>query len=494
MERHNAVNKFLDQPALKMFVNGNWTSSSAGELLLTLDPGSGETLAQFQAGAAEDVNNAVLAAETAFHKSPWAAMSAADRAVYLHRLADLVDRDINILAQLESLDAGKPLLASISGDIPMFSTTIRYFADLAAHENLREPIAVSGFEAYSLHVPYGPCAFIIPWNFPFLLLGWGIAPALAAGNTVVVKPAEDTPLTTLYVCKLVEEAGFPDGVINVITGTGSVTGAALAANPRIKRMSFTGSPEVGRLIGETCGRNLVPVKLELGGKGAAVVFGDVDPEEVGKALAQAVSLNAGQVCCTATRWIVHEKVYDDLLECARHYLNSLKIGHELDEETEMGPVVSQKQKARVLDYLMRGKEMGADVLLQGGAHAIDDFPEGYFIKPCLLGGTADNICAIEEIFGPVAFLQKFSNEDEAVRLSNISNYGLANSVWSTDADRATRVAEKLVAGNSWINGHNLFAMGIPYGGCNLSGLGGGVNSPETFYDYLRSQSIVKSNS
>jgi acyl-CoA reductase-like NAD-dependent aldehyde dehydrogenase len=485
------VSKFLANQPLNMFIGGYWMAAASGDTFETRDPGDGKVIASVAAGDKRDVDQAVEAARTAFRKSGWATMPSNDRAVYLHRLADLVDKHREILAQIESLDVGKPFSRAREADIPNVSRTLRYYADLSVHTRRREPIAVSGFEARSVRFPYGVCAFVFPWNFPLLLVGWGIAPALAAGNTVVIKPAEDTPLSTLYFCRLVKEVGIPDGVVNVVTGYGETAGAALAEHPRIQRMSFTGSPEVGRTIAESCGRNLVPVKLELGGKGAAVLFDDIDVQATAKSLASAITLNTGQVCCTATRWVVHEKIMDKLVSSATEELNKVKIGHGSDPDTEMGPVVSEKQRERVLGYLQRGENEGAKVLLRGGAAAVKGHEGGYYVKPALLGGSPDNVCARDEIFGPVAYVIGFRDEDEAVELVNRSPYGLANSVWSHDLDRANRVAENLVAGNSWINGHNLFAHGIPYGGCNLSGLGGGVNSPETLLDYLRPQSIVR---
>ena len=256
-------------------------------------------------------------------------------------------------------------------------------------------------------------------------------------------------------------------------------------------MSFTGSPEVGRLIAESCGRNLVPVKLELGGKGAAVLFSDIDVDAAAQALAGAITLNAGQVCCTATRWIVHESIRERFVGAAKTALTSTKIGHGLNAESQMGPVISEKQRSRVLGYLERGEREGAEVLLRGGAAEVAGCSGGYYVRPALLGGARDNICAQDEIFGPTAYVMGFTDEDDAVDLVNRSSYGLANSVWSADLGRANRVAEAMVAGNSWINAHNIFAHGIPYGGCNLSGMGGGVLGPETLTDYLRPQSIVR---
>jgi acyl-CoA reductase-like NAD-dependent aldehyde dehydrogenase len=484
------VSDFLASGPMKLFIGGQWVDAGRRGTLETRDPGTGKVLAEVAAAGQEDVNRAVEAAQQAFKKSGWPAMPANDRAVVLHRLADLIDKHRDILAEIESLDVGKPIVQA-AGDVLFAAQTFRYYADLSVNTRRREPIAVSGHEAYTLRVPYGACAFIFPWNFPFLLLSWGISAALAAGNSVVVKPAEDTPLSTIYFCRLAQQAGVPDGVINVLPGYGEPAGAALAAHPGIRRMSFTGSPEVGRSVAAACGANLVPVKLELGGKGAAVLFDDVDVDQTASALVSAVTFNTGQVCCTATRWLVHESIWDQLVERAKTRLEQLNIGYSLSPGTEMGPVVSPKQKDRVLGYLQRGAAEGASALLRGGEAEIPGFSGGFYVKPALLTGSPDNVCAREEIFGPVAYLMPFKTEDEAVDLVNRSFYGLANSVWSKNLDRAHRVAEAMIAGNSWINAHNVFKHGIPYAGANLSGLGGGVLGPETLHDYLRPQSVVQ---
>jgi aldehyde dehydrogenase (NAD+) len=485
------VNQFLAADPVKMYIGGRWTGAASGKTFETRDPGTGRVLARVAAGDAVDVDAAVSAAHEAFRRSGWATMPANDRAVILHRLADLIDKRKDVLVQLESLDVGKPRTQAAAFDIPHTANTFRYYADLSVHTRRSEPIAVSGFDAHTIRVPYGVCGFIFPWNFPFLLVGWGVGPALAAGNSVVIKPAEDTPLSTLYFAKLAEEAGVPAGVVNVVTGLGETAGAALGAHPGLQRMSFTGSPEVGRLVAEACGRNLVPCKLELGGKGAAVVFDDVDVPAVAAALAGAVTLNAGQVCCTATRWLVHESIQGEFVRAATAAMAAMQIGYGASVETALGPVVSEKQRARVLGFLDQGVKTGATVLLEGGRADVKGYEQGYYVKPALLGGDPGNVCAREEIFGPVAYVMTFRDEDKAVDLVNSSSYGLANSVWSTNLDRATRVAEHLVAGNSWINAHNLFAHGMPYGGCNLSGCGGGVLGPETLSDYLRNQTVAR---
>jgi aldehyde dehydrogenase (NAD+) len=485
------VTGFLASQPLPLFIGGKWGPAGSGRTFETRDPGTGEVLATVASAEGEDVNTAVEAARRAYRQGEWSTMAANDRAVILHRLADLVDKHRDSLAQIESLDVGKPLSQATGNDVPNVAQTLRYYADLSVAARRREPIAVSGHEAYTAWSPYGVCAFIIPWNFPLLLLGWGIAPALAAGNTVVIKPAEDTPLSTLYFCRLVRQAGIPDGVVNAIPGYGHTAGAALASHPGINRLSFTGSPEIGRQVAASCGANLVPVKLELGGKGAAVLFEDTDVERTADALAAAITLNCGQVCCTATRWLVQDSIWDRFVQSATARLERVRIGHGLSPQTEMGPVVSAKQKRRVLGYLQKGEREGAQVLLRGREQESATERGGFYVKPSLLAGSPDNICAREEIFGPVAYLVRFQTEAEALDLVNRSPYGLANSVWTQDLDRAHRMAEAMIAGNSWINAHNVFKHGIPYAGCNLSGCGGGVLGPDTLFDYLRRQSVVR---
>lgn len=485
------VKTFIAQKPVPMFIGGKWSESSEGHSFITCDPGDGTPLATVAEGKAADIDRAVTSAIEAFRKSAWATISVKERAVLIHRLADLVDRNRENLAQLESLDVGKPFSAALSIDIPNVAQTLRWYADLAIHTRLREPIAVSGHEAWQVRFPYGPIGLILPWNFPMLLVGWNISPILAAGNTVIIKPAEDTPLSTLYFCKLVQEAGIPDGVVNVVPGFGETAGRALAEHPGIKRMGFTGSPEVGRMIAAAGGKNLVPVKLELGGKGAAVVFDDVDVESVAAQLVAAVTFNTGQVCCTATRWLLHDKIWNPFVQSAKKIMTAIRIGHGMDSDTQMGPAVSEKQRQRILSYLQKGEKEGAKCLLAGGKAEVAGHTGGFYVKPALLAGRPDNICAQDEIFGPVAYLMKFRDEQEAIELVNRSPYGLANSVWSRDLNRAGRVAEALIAGNGWINGHNLFPHGVPYAGCNLSGCGGGVLGPDTLFDYLRPQSFVR---
>jgi acyl-CoA reductase-like NAD-dependent aldehyde dehydrogenase len=483
------VKEFLARQPLAAVIGGASQPSTNRETFATLDPGTGQVLAEVYASQPADVDHAVRAAQEAFDQAAWARLPVHQRGALLHRLADAVERRKSILAQIESLDCGK-VYRQAAADVQNFVDTLRYFVNIAVQAEPRSAIAVARHEAWTVRQPWGPCGFIFPWNFPILLAGWGISPALAAGNTVVIKPAEDTPLSTIYLARLAQEVGIPAGVVNVVPGLGETAGAALAAQPGVRRMSFTGSPEVGRLVAEACGRNLVPVKLELGGKGAAVVFDDVNLADTVEKLAQAITFHAGQVCCDATRWLIHESIYQRFAEACAERLQRVAVGYQLDETTQMGPVVSEKQRRRVLGYLDKGRSAGAQLLLPGGAADVGD-RQGFYVKPALLAGSLDNVAAREEIFGPVAYLTSFHDEEEAIRLANATDYGLANSVWTADLQRAARVAESMVAANNWINAHNLFPHGVPYGGVKKSGMGGGVLSIHTYFDYLRNTSIVR---
>lgn len=480
---------FLKAP-LQHFIDGQWKNSVASENYIdVIDPSSGQKIASVVSGDSKDVDLAVEAADKAFQT--WSETTAEQRADLLSKLANKLEQNLDVLAQLESLDVGKAIVNSSGFDIPFGIECVRYYADLATQASYEDALEIDGMEARVHRAPYGVCGFIFPWNFPFDLLMWNIMPALAAGNTVVLKPAELTPLTTLYVCQLAKEVGIPDGVINAVVGTGRSVGSPIVQHPKVRRMSFTGSSAVGKQIAAMCGERPIPCKIELGGKGAAVVFEDADIDNAAEQLAGAITLNTGQVCCTATRWIIHENVYDEFAAKVTAILKATQIGPGLAAETQMGPVVSQTQKDTVLGYLDKGLNDGATLLYQGDASVNGAYEEGFYVAPYLLEGSSENVCFKEEIFGPAAYLVKFSTEEEALSLVNSLDYGLANSVFSQDLTRCNRIAEKMISGNSWINAHNVFAYGLPYGGVNKSGLGGGVNSPETFYDYLRPLTVAR---
>lgn len=474
---------------LGCFINNEWVQGDSGEFTQVTDPCTNELIATVARGTEKELALAVEAADAAF--PAWSKMPANERAAYLHRLADALENSFDVIAEVETVDVGKTITNTKGFDIPFGVECIRYFADLSMSLPVDTPLAIKQMEARIHRVPYGACGFIFPWNFPFNLLLWGIVPALAAGNTVVIKPAELTPLSTLFFAKLAKEVGLPAGVLNVLNGSGSVIGNAMCNHPKIKRVSFTGSSEVGKHIGATCGGNLIPCKLELGGKGAAVVFEDADLDVAAEQLSAAITFNTGQVCCTATRWIVQESVMEAFTEKVTALLKSVKIGHGLKDDTGMGPMASEKQRKTVVNYLEQGVAQGAKTILKGECIKPEGCENGFFMTPSLLSGGIDNICFKEEIFGPSAYLTTFKDEADAMAQVHSIDYGLANSVFTEDLVKANRVADNMACGNNWINAHNVFAYGLPYGGVNLSGLGGGVNSPETFYDYLRPQTVAR---
>jgi acyl-CoA reductase-like NAD-dependent aldehyde dehydrogenase len=477
------VRTFLGQNPIPHWIGGK--GHAAGSRFPVIDPATGEPLAETSFGGGPEIELAVEAAAAAF--PAWAAMEPGARGACLQRWADRMQEQAAELAQLESLDVGKAITAAEAFDIPFGLEGLRYFATLAGQSSYETPLALAGIEARVHRAPYGVCGFIFPWNFPFDLFIWGVAPALAAGNTVVVKPSEVTPLSTLYAAQLATEAGLPAGVLNVVVGDGPGAGAALAAHRKVRRMSFTGSPEAGSRVAEVCGRRIVPCKLELGGKGAAVIFPDADPVDTAQKLVAALTLNTGQVCCTATRWIVHRDVADRFTEAAVSALEKVKIGPGQDRSTEMGPVVNENQRRRVEGYFEKGKKEGARAVLAPRSGPA----KGFFVTPWVLEGGPENVCFREEVFGPAAYVTRFGDETEALDLVHRVDYGLANSVWTADLSRAVRVAKKMEVGNAWINAHNVFAYGLPYGGVNRSGMGGGVNSPATFHDYLRPTTIAR---
>ncbi|KXX69488.1 aldehyde dehydrogenase [Flammeovirga sp. SJP92] len=480
------VKAFLAQDPIPAFVNGTWKKGEFEDCSEIENPANKEVLTKVSQSSKNDVEDAIEAADKAFPQ--WKSISPQQRAEVLKRFADLCERDSEELAQLEALDVGKAINNARGFDVPFGIECIRYFSDLILEKDFEQKLELEGINGKQVRIPFGVVGFIFPWNFPLTLCMWGIGPALAAGNTVVIKPAEITPLSTLYLGKLAQEAGIPEGVINIVPGKGSVAGEVITTHPKVKCVSFTGSSAVGKLIGQNCGIHLKPAKLELGGKGGAVVFEDADIDHAAEGLAGAITLNTGQVCCTATRWIIQEDVVDEFVEKVKANLQKTVIQPGMMEECEMGPVVSKKQQDSIIDYIQKGIKEGAQLIL--GADVAPE-KEGYYIPPTLLMGDQNNICFKEEIFGPVAYITTFKTEEEAIQQVNCLDYGLANSVWTTSAEKAQRVALEMVSGNSWVNAHNVFAYGLPYGGVNGSGNGGGVNSIETLFDYTRGLTIAE---
>jgi acyl-CoA reductase-like NAD-dependent aldehyde dehydrogenase len=483
------VTAFLAKGPLRSLIGGEWAASANESTFSTLDPGSGEVIATVFLMQESDVDSAVAAAARAFRSSGWATMDPDKRGECLLRWASAVARNRDFLAELNALDCGKIPTQSM-GEIDNFSVLMSYYVDQASRIQYSEHIPVSGFNARSVRFPAGVCGFIFPWNFPINLLAYGIAPALAAGNTVVVKPSADSPLATLAIAELAADAGIPAGVFNVVAGTAEPTGRALAAHPGLQRFSLTGSTAAGKSVASACAANLVPVKLELGGKGAAIVFDDVDIYQAATDLCNIISFHAGQVCCTASRWFVQRRILSDFLAAGKARMGSISVGHGFDPGTEMGAVINAKQRDRILSYINQGVAEGAELLVGGGSCSVSRWPEGFYVQPTLLVGRPDNIVSREEVFGPVAYITPFETEDEAIALVNDTPYGLANSVWSKDPKRCDRVAELMVSGNSWINAHNIFPLGVPYAGIKQSGIGSGVNGQDTILDYLRHLSIA----
>jgi len=488
-EIHPDVERFLASGPLTAVVGGRRIPKGTAEVGVSINPASGEPLTTFALGGEKEIDEAAAAATGAFET--WGRLSGQRRCDAIRTLAAAIDDRAEVLARLESLDCGK-LFRDAESDVHSAADTFRFFASIATLEEVSRPIAAPApYRVEIRRFAWGTCGFITPWNFPLLLACWGIAPAIAAGNTIVLKPAEQAPLSAIYLANLAAEVGFPDGVINVVPGLGEVAGAALARHPGVMRMAFTGSPEVGRRIAAACAKNLTPVKLELGGKGAAVVLDDVQVEKVARRLADWLVFNAGQVCCTPSRWVVHRKILGAFVETAAERLGEVRIGCPGDPETEMGPLVSDSQRERVLGFIQRGIEEGAEAVLLGKRVRPEGREHGFFLTPTLLSGPPDNIAAQREIFGPVGYILPFETEEEAIEIVNGTPYGLANSVWSEDPRRAANLASRLVSGVNWINRHNELPLGIPYAGVKQSGLGGGVNAVQTYWDYRRETVLVQ---
>ena len=470
---HPQVADFIDKPR-KMLINGKWVNSISGKTFPTYNPATGEILAQVAEGDREDIEQAVKAARKAFDHGPWRRMTASERGRLIWKLADLLEAHTEEFGYLESLDNGKPLAIAKAADVPLAVDLFRYMAGWATKiEGNTIPLSVpytpgAKYLAYTVREPVGVAGQIIPWNFPLLMAAWKLGPALACGCTVVLKPAEQTPLSALRLGELIMEAGFPEGVVNIVPGYGETAGAALAAHPDVDKIAFTGSTEVGKLIVHAAAGNLKKVSLELGGKSPNVVFKDADLESAIPGAASAIFFNQGQCCCAGSRLYVEKPVFDRVVEGVADYAKKITVGSGLDPETQMGPLVSQEQLSRVCGYLEAGFSEGATALV--GGHKKGD--KGYFVEPTVLVNTREDMKVVqEEIFGPVVAAMPFDDPEEILPRANDSEYGLAAAVWTRDIGKAHRTAEYLRAGTVWINCYNIFDAALPFGGYKQSGWG-----------------------
>ncbi|PYT17813.1 MAG: betaine-aldehyde dehydrogenase [Acidobacteria bacterium] len=451
----------------RLFIGGQWVDAVAANTFTTVNPATEEPITQVAEGRAEDIDRAVKAARQAF-EGPWAGVSAADRGRLLWKMADLIESRLAEIAEVETLDSGKTITESSRVDVPMAADCFRYFAGWATKiEGETIPVRAPCF-SYTLREPLGVVGQIIPWNFPILLAAWKVAPALAAGNTIVLKPAEQTPLTALRLAGIAEEAGLPPGVLNVVTGFGPTAGAALVDHPGVDKIAFTGSTAVGQEIMRRAAGSLKRLTLELGGKSPNIVFADADLDLAVRGASNGIFYNKGEVCTAGSRLFVEESLHDALLDRLSAFTAKLQQGDPLDPKTRLGPQVSEGQMNRVLSYVDKGKGEGAR-LVAGGSRAPG---KGYFVRPTIFDDVQNGMTiAREEIFGPVLSVLRFRDLDEVVRAANDTPYGLAAAVWTKDIKKAHRAARLLKSGTVWINTYGLYDSAMPFGGYKMSGFG-----------------------
>jgi len=458
----------------KMLINGKWVEALSGKTFPTYNPATGEVLARVAEGDKADIDLAVKAARAAFETGPWSKLTASERGRLIWKIADLIEENLEEFAELETLDNGKPLKVARAADVPLAVDLFRYMAGWTTKiEGNTIPLSVpytpgAKYLAYTLREPVGVVGQIIPWNFPLLMAAWKLGPALATGCTVVLKPAEQTPLSCLRLGELIQQAGIPDGVVNIVPGYGETAGAALAAHPGVDKIAFTGSTEVGKIILQAAAGNLKKVSLELGGKSPNVVLGDVDLDAAIAGSASAIFFNHGQCCCAGSRLYVENGIFDKVVEGVAARAEKIKVGSGMEPSTDMGPLVSEEQLNRVCSYLESGLSEGAKAVT-GGARQGD---KGYFVKPTVLVNTNEKMKVVrEEIFGPVVTVIPFKDTEDLVTQANNSVYGLAAGIWTRDIQKAHRLATQLRAGTVWINCYNIFDAALPFGGYKQSGWG-----------------------
>jgi aldehyde dehydrogenase (NAD+) len=455
--------------ATQLLINNRWVPSESGKTFGTINPSTGEEICQIAEADSADVEKAVKAARAAFERGAWRKMPASQRGLLLHRLADLIEQNADELATLESLDNGKPFAIAKAVDVAATVGCFRYFAGWADKIH-GKTIPIDGdYFCYTRHEAVGVVGQIIPWNFPMLMLAWKLAPALATGNTVIMKPAEQTPLSALRIGELIVEAGFPEGVVNMLPGYGPTAGAALANHMDVDKVAFTGSTEVGHLIMRAAAdSNLKRVTLELGGKSPNIVFADTDLDEAVEGAHFGLFFNHGQCCCAGSRVFVEEKIYDQFVEKSGVRARNRTVGDPFDPKTEQGPQVDNAQFEKIMSYIGSGRSEGAK-LVCGGERVGD---KGYFVQPTVFADVQDDMkIAKEEIFGPVMSIIPFKSVDEVVQRANRTEYGLAAAVWTRDIKKAHSIADNVRAGTVWVNCYNVLDPRSPFGGFKQSGIG-----------------------
>ncbi|MDN3459878.1 aldehyde dehydrogenase family protein [Rhodococcus sp. APC 3903] len=467
----SGVTDFLSRP-VQHLIGGASVASASGESFATFNPCDSNELTQVAMGETEDIDRAVRAARQALG-GPWAKMSPSDRSKILWRVGDLIEQRSEEFAVLEALDSGKPLTYARLVDIPLSADWFRYMAGWPTKlEGTTIPVSAvatpGNYFAYTVREPVGVVGAVIAWNFPLLLAAWKLSPALATGNTVVLKPAEQTPLTAALLGEVLRDAGVPDGVVNIVHGYGHTAGAALAAHPGVDKISFTGSTEVGREIISAARGNLKKVTLELGGKSPNVIFDDADIDAAIAGAANAIFFNQGEACEAGSRLYVQSKVYDRVVEGVAEIASELNVGNSLDPDTQIGPMVSKKQLDTVLGYLESGRVDGARAVVGGRQKG----EAGYFVEPTVLVDTTPEMKVVrEEIFGPVVTVASFDDPDDIVRMANDTDYGLAAGVWTSDVSKAHNIAAQFRAGTVWINSYHILDPALPFGGYKQSGWG-----------------------